>query len=117
MRAAEPWPRDPRLDPFRDAVWELSRGGRVAGYLTCRVVPSRALPLFWERAESVWYRVAWPEGRWERPREDHGPHWPVVGDLERGRFALEDIAGTVFDARPVTGAVRDALWHKYGRPA
>ncbi|GAA0337620.1 hypothetical protein [Micropruina glycogenica] len=105
MPSMDDWPRDARLDPFRDTVWQLSRGGIVQGRLTCRVVPSRRLP--WQKSESVWYRLHWVDGRHELPREDHGPGWPVISDLERGRFVLTDLAGTVFEARQVDGPAAD----------
>ena len=43
----------------------------------------------------------WLDGRHELPREDGGPGWPVVTDLEQGRFVLNDLAATVFEAKPV----------------
>ena len=45
---------------------------------------SSTLP--WQKSESVWYRLHWVDGRHELPRGDHGPGWPVISDLERGRF-------------------------------
>nr|WP_300141480.1 hypothetical protein [Propionicimonas sp.] len=111
---AADWPQDPRLDPFRNAVWELSRGGRVEAYLTCRVVPVRQL---WAKRESVWYQLHWLDGRRERPQADSGPVWSVVADLEHGRFEVLDVGDRVLDARPLTGPERDALWQRYGPPA
>jgi hypothetical protein len=107
------WPQDPRLDPFRNAVWELSRGGRVVAHLTCRVVPVRR---GWAKREVVWYQVIWLDGRRERLQADSGPVWSVVADLERGRFEVLDIGDQVLDARPLASAERDALWQRYGPP-
>lgn len=114
MSSERPWPGDPKLDPFRDAVWELGRHGRVQGHLTSRVVPVRQ---WWARRELLWYRVHWLDGRPERAQTDSGPLWSVASDLAEGRFEVLDIADTVLDARPVTGAERDALWARYGPPA
>jgi hypothetical protein len=50
-----PWPHDPRLDPFRDAVWELSRDGRVEAFMTTEVSRMRGLPFFWVKHEWLWY--------------------------------------------------------------
>lgn len=94
---------DPRLDPFRGSVWELSRKGRVEGYLTCRVIPMRSFPSPWVKGEWLWYHVQWLDGRRERPQTDSGPHWNVVAQLEAGRFEHDDIRGLVFDARCVEG--------------
>lgn len=114
MTNPQDWPADPGLDPFRDAVWELSRHGKVVAHLTCRVVPVRQL---WARREVLWYRVHWLDGRHERAQADSGPTWSVTADLRQGRFELLDIGGTVLDARPVTGVERDQLWQRYGPPA
>lgn len=99
MPSTDDWPHDPRLDPYRGTVWQLSRGRLVQGHLTCQVVQTRRLP--WQKGESVWYRLHWLDGRHELPREDGGPGWPVVTDLEQGRFVLNDLAATVFEAKPV----------------
>jgi hypothetical protein len=53
----DPWPQDRQLDPFRDAVWELSRVGLVEAYLTCQVVRMRSFPFRWVRREWRWYQV------------------------------------------------------------
>jgi hypothetical protein len=111
------WPQDPRLDPFRNAVWELSRRGRAEAYLTCRVIPTRSFPMIWAKGELLWYRVNWLNGRRDRPQEDYGPNWPVVTELEKGRFEHDDIRNAVFDARPVEGLERDHLWQQYGLPS
>jgi hypothetical protein len=110
----EPWPQDPRLDPYRNAVWELARSGRVQGYLTCRVIPTRSFPGLWAKSELLWYQVCWLDGRRERPGEDHGPGWPVVTDLEEGRFVADDLRGFTYAARPVEGQARQRLWARYG---
>ena len=111
----EPWPHEPRLHPFRDAVWELSREGEVVAYLTTEVIPLRSLPLFWVKREWLWYQVNWLDGRRERPQEDYGPEWYVVTELEQGKFAAhaddQDLG-----ASPVEGPERDELWIQYGPP-
>lgn len=117
MRGVDGWPRDPRLDPFRDVVWQLSRRGAVVGYLACRAVPMRGSPQVWEKQEWLWYRVTWLDGRHERPGLDHGPGWTVLSGLEGGRLELDDLAGTVLDAAPVEAARRAELWRRYGPPS
>ena len=115
MKLDTSWPRDPRLDPFRDAVWELRRKGRVEAYVTSRVIPVRGTLQFWEKHELVWYRVNWVDGHRDHPLEDRGPAWRVVSGLEQGSFTDDsDLAERVFEARPVTGPERDRLWRQYG---
>lgn len=112
------WPKDPRLDPFRDAVWELARDGKVCAYLTTRVIPMRTLPLLWQRHEWLWYQVNWLDGRRDRPDEDYGPEWYNVQELKRGHFEYpRDRQSTVvLDARPLSGADRDTQWTRLGPP-
>lgn len=105
------WPHDPRLDPFRDTVWELSRDRRPAAYLTCRVVPVRRM---WAKQEQLVYRVCWLDDRRERSQLDSAPAWSIVADLEQGRFELLDIQGRVFDARPAPADQQQSLWRRYG---
>lgn len=112
-----PWPEDRRLDPFRDAVWELSRGGRVEAYLTCQVLRMRSFPLFWIKREWLWYQVNWLDGRQDQSREDYGPAWLAVAELEQGRFDHDDGDGREFEAKPVEGPRRDILWRTFGPPA
>ena len=107
------WPMDPRLDPFREAVWELSQAGRAVAYLTTEVTRMRSLA-FWIKQEWLWYQVNWLDGRRERPDEDYGPKWYPVSDLEQGKFEVDE--GLVLDARPVIGPDRDRLWSEYGPP-
>lgn len=114
MKLDSEWPRDARLDPFRDTVWELRHGGRVVGHLLCRVVPVSRL---WVRREQLWYQVVWPDGRRERAQLDSGPVWSIVTDLEKGRFELLDVGQRVFDAVPVPPEERDALWAQLRPPA
>jgi hypothetical protein len=101
------WPRDARLDPFRDTVWELRRNGRTEGHLVCRVVPVQRL---WAKREQLWYQVVWQDGRRERALLDSGPVWSILTDLGKGRFELLDVGQRVFDAVPVPAEERDALW-------
>ena len=111
----DPWPQDQRLDPFRDAVWELSRDGQVEAYLTCQVIRMRSFPLFWIRREWLWYQVNWQvDGRRDEPQEDYGPDWLAVAELEEGRFDYDD--GPAFDARPVEESQREMLWDRFGPP-
>lgn len=104
---------DSRLDPFRDAVWELSADGGVVAYLTTEVIPMRSLA-FWAKREWLWYQVNWLDGRRDRPDEDYGPGWYTVSELEHGKLAVDD--GLLLDARPAVGPERERLWAEYGRP-
>ncbi|MBK8446854.1 MAG: hypothetical protein IPL41_09310 [Micropruina sp.] len=113
MRPTDDWPRDPRLDPFRDAVWQLSKAGVVQAYLITQVVPMRSMPVFWAQQEWLWYRICWLDGRRDPPRHDQAPGWPVVEALEQARFELDDIASTVLAATPVRASERDVLWQRY----
>ena len=61
----------------------------------------------------MWFRVCWPDGRYEVPEDDYGPEWYVVADVEQGTFKGCD---GVFDAKPVEGPLRDQLWERYGPP-
>jgi hypothetical protein len=112
------WPRDPRLDPFRDAVWELSLHGRPVAYLTTQVVKMRTYPVPWGRKEEqLWFQVNWLDGRRDVSDEDYGPGWVVVADLEAGTFEYPDRGESInFDARPVLGEERGTLWDRYGPP-
>jgi hypothetical protein len=112
----DPWPQDRRLDPFRAAVWELSRGGQVEAYLTCQVIRMCSFPLFWTKREWLWYQVSRLDGRQDRPQEDYGPGWLSVAELEQGRFDYDDVDGLEFDAKPVEGPHRDMLWERFGPP-
>lgn len=110
----DPWPQDRRLDPFRDAVWELSRESRVEAYLTCQVLRMRSFPLWWVKREWLWHQVNWLDGRQDQPQEDYGPDWLTVTELEQGRFDYDD--GVEFDAKLVEGRHRDLLWDRFGPP-
>lgn len=115
MTFDDPWPQDRRLDPFRDAVWELSREGRLEAYLTCQVIRMRSFPFIWIKRESLWYQVNWLDGRRDRPQEDYGPAWHTVAELEQGKFEYDGV-DSEFDAQPVVGPDRDRLWRRFGRP-
>jgi hypothetical protein len=41
------WPKDPHLDPFRGAVWQLSLNGEVKGWVTTSVTPMRSIHEGW----------------------------------------------------------------------
>lgn len=107
--ASEPWPQDPRLDPFRDAVWELSRDGRVAGHLVSSIGPMRSFPGWRERQEWMLYAVVWSDGTVERPNEDYGPQWLTVAELEQGYY--DD--GDRYAARRLEGEARDRIWWRW----
>ncbi|MEZ0580602.1 hypothetical protein [Nocardioides sp. MH1] len=111
----DPWPREPRLDPFRDAVWELSLDGEVVGHVLTAVGRMRSLPWFWVKQEWVWWQVHWLDGRPTNPQEDHGPGWLAVGELEQGCL-VPDLDGVRYDARPVGEPERTRLWERYGAP-
>jgi hypothetical protein len=111
----DPWPHDRRLDPFRDAVWKLSRAGRVEAYLTCQVIRMRSFPFLWIKREWLWYQVNWLDGRRDEPEEDYGPTWYTVAEWEQGKFEYDGVDGT-FDAEPIEGPGRDRLWRDLGPP-
>lgn len=113
MPAEETLPHDPRLDPFRDAVWELSRNGNVEAHLVTQVSHFRYWPFGRKRRECMWSKVCWLDGRQDVPEDDYGPEWYTVADLEQGKY---EVTTGVFDARPVDGLVRDHLWEQYGPP-
>lgn len=114
-RSSTEWPHDPRLDPYRDSVWELSREGQTVAFLTTEVVRMRSLPRPWVKREWLWYQVHWLDGRRNRPGEDYGPNWYTVAELEEGR--LEDAwTEEEFDAVQVQGDDRERYWERYGPP-
>ncbi|WP_298044969.1 hypothetical protein [uncultured Citricoccus sp.] len=107
------WPQDPRLDQFREAVWELSLGGETRGWVTTSVMPMRSFPFFWDKQEQMWTQVHWVDGRHEYCEEDYGPEWYSVEELRGGHFSTWDpsVSEDVdFEATLVTGAERDRLW-------
>lgn len=107
------WPRDPRLDAVRDAVWRLSLDGEVRGWLTTAVEPMRSFPLLWVKQERMWSQIHWADGGHEYLEEDYGPEWHSVRELLSGRFSAPDPRvgrDVMFDATPVPGAERDRLW-------
>ena len=104
------WPTDPRLDPFRDAVWELSRDGVVVGHIASEISRMRTLPALWVKREFMVFDVIWADGTRECQMEDYGPDWLTVAELERGVVEVDD---GVLDARPLTGPERDRIWAEY----
>ncbi|WP_019147253.1 hypothetical protein [Timonella senegalensis] len=107
------WPRDPRLDIFRDGVWELSLDGEVKGWLTTSVNIMRGRPLFWVKQEQMWYQTHWLDGTHGFPEEDYGPAWYAVKELRAGKFEgryPESDQDAWFEAAPLTGFERDRLW-------
>ena len=107
------WPKDPRLDPFRDAVWQLSLNGEIKGWVTTSVTPMRSFPFFWSKLECMWNQVHWADAKHEDVDEDYSPEWFAVEELLTGNFTTCDSRfdrdGT-FDATLVTGPERDRLW-------
>ena len=75
------WPKDPRLDEFRDAVSELSLDGEPMGWVTAGVAPMRSFPFLWLREECMWTQVHWLSGEHEYLEEDYGPEWHVAEEL------------------------------------
>lgn len=107
------WPQDPRLDVFRDAVWELSLNGEAMGWVTTGIAPMRGFPFFWLKEERMWTQVHWLSGEHDYLEEDYGPEWPVAEELRRGHFVTTDPRDgleATFDAAAVTGPARDRLW-------
>lgn len=113
---SEDWPRESRLDLFREAVWELRRDGHVEAFLTTTVSRMRSFPFFWVKRERLWYQVNWLDGRRDEPREDYGPGWYAVAEFEQGRFEHDEIDRLVFDVKPVEEPERAELWQRYGPP-
>lgn len=109
-------PGDPRLDPFRKAVWELSRDDRIEAYLVTDVTHFRSLPFGRQRHEWLWCKVCWLDGRQEPSEEDYGPEWFIVSALEGGHFESSGGHGGLFRATPVESARVDELWEHYGPP-
>jgi hypothetical protein len=109
----EAWPKDPRLDAFRDGVWELSLNGESMGWVTTGVMPMRSFPFFWLKQERMWTQVHWLDGEHEYLEEDYGPAWPAAEELRGGHFVTAhprtrlDVS---FEATAVTGSERDRLW-------
>jgi hypothetical protein len=116
MSADATWSYDPRLDPYRDAVWELSVDGRARAHLLTQVTHVRSLPFSTDLRESMWCTVCWLDGRQDRPVEDYGPEWYTVAELESGTFESENHPGVRFDAKPVNGPLRARLWRQLGPP-
>ena len=107
------WPKDPHLDAFRNAVWELSRNGELMGWVTTGVIPMRSLPFFWIKQEQMWTQVHWLEGNHEYLEEDYGPEWYAAEELRGGHFVSAHPRTGLdvrFDATAVTGSERDRLW-------
>lgn len=107
------WPKDPRLDVFRNAVWELSLNGEAMGWVTTGVSPMRGFPFFWLKEEQMWTQVHWLSGEHEYLEEDYGPEWYVAEELRRGHFVTTDPRDgleATFNAIAVTGHARDRLW-------
>ena len=107
------WLKDPRLDVFRDAVWELSLNGGPIGWVTTGVCPMRSFPLLWLKKERMWTRVHWLNGEHDYLEEDYGPEWHVAEELRRGHFVTTNPLTSQevnLDAAAVTGPARDRLW-------
>ena len=111
----DPWPQESRLDPFRDAVWELSREGQVAAYVTTTVGRMRSFPVFWAKREWLWYQVNWLDGPRDPAQEDYEPLWLAVTEVEQGHFDPRS-DGQVFKATRVEEPDRSRLLAQYGAP-
>ena len=90
--------------------------GEIVAYLTTEVSRMRSFPAFWLKREWLWYQVNWVDGGRDRPREDYGPGWYAVAELERGQFEPEVQDGLVLGAQPVNPTERNALWELFGPP-
>jgi hypothetical protein len=104
------WPANPRLDPFRDAVWELTRDGIVVGHIASEINRMRTLPALWVKREFMVFDVIWADGTRECQMEDYGPDWLTLIELERGIVEVND---GVLDATPLSGPERDRIWAEY----
>jgi hypothetical protein len=107
------WPKDPRLDVFRNGVWELSWNGEVMGWVTTGVMPMRSFPFFWHKQEQMWTQVHWLDGNHEYLEEDYGPEWNAAKELRGGHFVSTHPRTGLevsFDATAVTGSERERLW-------
>ncbi len=77
----------------------------------------RSLPTFRRKQEWLWFQVNWLDGQRDRADEDYGPEWYTVVELEGGAFEHDVVGRTFrFEAKPVAGADRQALWDRYGPP-
>lgn len=116
MTFEDPWPQNPRLDPFRDSIWELRSDGEVIAYVTTSVERVRSFPAFWVKREQLWHQVHGLDGRRDGSQVDYGPGWDVIAELEQGRFdPMSD--GQAFEAIRVEDPERSRLWAQYGPPA
>lgn len=113
------WPADPRLDSFRDAVWELRLDREMVAYVTTQVGRMRSFPRLWARDEQLWYQIHWCDKRHDNLAEDYGLVWPVVEEFESGRFAYwhGDGSEIEYDTCPVEPELCQELWDRYGPPA
>ncbi|GEO97026.1 hypothetical protein [Kocuria turfanensis] len=110
------WPKDPQMDLFRDAVWELSLNGKTKGWATTGVTPMRSFPFLWCQQEQMWTQVHWLDGRHGYLEEDYGPEWPAAEELRGGHFVSahpQTGLETRFDATVVTGPEHDRLWAEW----
>lgn len=91
----EDWPKDPRLDAFRDGVWELSLNGESMGWVTTGVMPMRSFPFFWLKQERMWTQVHTLSATRRSSQHPTGRHpgvWPWRGPA---RFSLLEVMGAV----------------------
>lgn len=112
---ASDWPKDPRLDIFRDSVWRLSLDGELAGWLTTAISPMRTFPVLWRKREGMWTQVHWIDGRRSPQEEDYGPNWWTAEELRGGSFSIYDQhvgKDLTLEAVRVTGAERHRLWNQ-----
>ena len=109
------WPEDPRLDPYREAVFELRHDGRVVAHLVTEVVRMRSLN-FWLKQEVLHFQVHWLNGRVDGIDEDYAPGWYTVAQLEQGCFEPSWDDGLMLSATKVGSPRQEELLALYGPP-
>ncbi|GAA0619880.1 hypothetical protein HPO96_25350 [Kribbella sandramycini] len=107
---------DPRLAPYRDAVFELRHNGELVGHLTTQIWSMRSLPALHLKRDQLWSQITWLDGTKERPEEDYGPDWPTLTELESGTYDPTYGDYSDLQATPLTGPARDTLWKTLGPP-
>jgi hypothetical protein len=75
-------PSDPSFAAYDRALGALSLDGVVVGHLACRVL-EMSYP---SRQPWLWFVIVWLDSSREPTFEDYGPDWPVVRELDAGRF-------------------------------
>ena len=102
---------DETLDPFREGIAELRRGGTVEGHLATQV--ERFIGLG-GRQERVWLLITWADGRRERIEEDYPP-WTLVNELRAGMLRwIVDQRQVDFQVVWLGGDQATEAWRQYG---